>query len=489
MGCISTKSVPSINNHSEPKHIKYLSLGKPNDVFWGIGIENETYLQFAKKKIHKGSFIKNNFSRERYSVAYFNDYRAGFVGDCIKKITHNMDYEIPIYLNSHSFTNTDKNNQPKKMYTKQCEPNQKFSGKTLQEYIEEIDEEYKRDYSKTFIFDGDSIEFTTLNFYKTNVNDCVDQLKLYKRKFLEKINNIFEEHKIFENYGRVIFPEINNGFVSFMTNLNNISICNNSTYHINITLPTLLDQKGFIKDKKNFIDIHMNAARSVQWIEPFLVACYSSPDIFSVLSDKFSRGSQRLSFSRYISVCSYNTESKNTLIGKKLNDLHSSNVKWYQSLTKNSPYISLETIGYDINFNKFENHGLEFRFFDWFPEEYLEDVINILVLCMDYSSINIIKNPVNNDIWNDVCKNCIFLGTEFKLSAGVENYFLENYIPHYKKTFEYKQNVVSFLQEIVNILYKNRTDISQKLSPNMKCPIINDYNRKVFKEYKKCLNI
>jgi hypothetical protein len=328
-----------------------------------------------------------------------------------------------------------------------------------------------------------------LNFYKNNVKSCVEELIEYKKEFLEKVNNTFQKNDIFSTYGSVIFPEINHGFVKFMTNMYNVTICNNSTYHINITLPTKLDRDGKIRYRKKFIEEHMNAARGVQWIEPFLVALYGSPDIFSVLSEKFHKGSARLSFCRYVGLCNYNTEEKETILGKKLNDLDSSKVKWYNALTQGSPYIPLDTIGYDINFNKFENHGLEFRFFDWFPECYLEDIMNILVLVMDFSIRHKFKNPIRDDVWNEVCKGCVQQGNEYKLTKGIENHFIENFIPLESGTIEYNENIEVFFQSIVDMLYKHRTDISEKLSPNMSCPKIFNYNGDIWNKYKEILKV
>jgi hypothetical protein len=50
------------------KHTRYLSAYKPNDYFWGLGIENETYLQFSKTFAHPTSGIHTNHRPERYSV-------------------------------------------------------------------------------------------------------------------------------------------------------------------------------------------------------------------------------------------------------------------------------------------------------------------------------------------------------------------------------------------------------------------------------------
>ena len=53
------------------KHTRYLTSYKPNDVFWGLGIENETYLQFTKSFAHPTSGIHANHRPERYSVNYY----------------------------------------------------------------------------------------------------------------------------------------------------------------------------------------------------------------------------------------------------------------------------------------------------------------------------------------------------------------------------------------------------------------------------------
>ena len=55
------------------------------------------------------------------------------------KLSDNNEYTInlPLFLNSHSFEKTDIYNQPKTLYTKDCEPNPNFSGKTLMDVLTE----------------------------------------------------------------------------------------------------------------------------------------------------------------------------------------------------------------------------------------------------------------------------------------------------------------------------------------------------------------
>ena len=68
----------SEKEESYKKHKKYFNSYKPNDLFWGIGIENETYLEVSvpiEETKKSGAFFLNNHKRERYSVDYYNTYR------------------------------------------------------------------------------------------------------------------------------------------------------------------------------------------------------------------------------------------------------------------------------------------------------------------------------------------------------------------------------------------------------------------------------
>ena len=73
---VDPNSTVLMNTKQTPleKHKKYLSAYKPNDFFWGVGIENETYLEVSGKFYAKGSFFLENQSTERYSVNYFKNY-------------------------------------------------------------------------------------------------------------------------------------------------------------------------------------------------------------------------------------------------------------------------------------------------------------------------------------------------------------------------------------------------------------------------------
>lgn len=53
--------------------------------YWGIGLENETYLQFEDPLIVTGKFIHDNIGFERYSLDYTKCYQSGTLDPLLKK--------------------------------------------------------------------------------------------------------------------------------------------------------------------------------------------------------------------------------------------------------------------------------------------------------------------------------------------------------------------------------------------------------------------
>jgi hypothetical protein len=142
--------------------------------YWGLGIENESYLMFNNLVTVTKDFIINKQQRERYSVNYYNSYKPGIYDYCIKNIE--LQNKVPILINANSFMKTDIYNNHKTTYTKTPEPNPKFIGKTIYEFLCDEDPYFKNEYMKSYIFDGDTIEFISNNFYKTNINDVITNL-------------------------------------------------------------------------------------------------------------------------------------------------------------------------------------------------------------------------------------------------------------------------------------------------------------------------
>jgi hypothetical protein len=393
---------------SDPeKHTRYLTKYKPNDLFWGIGIENETYLQFSKPFLHPTTGIHLNHRPERYSVNYYVGLDETYKHH-IKELfpLANTHYQVPIYVNSHTFQKTDASGNHQTTYEKVPQPNPQFSGKTIHEILCEANpEQFEHKFKVNYTYDGDTLEFMTQNFYKAKVNDVIKELIDEKTLYIKALNQIFNKRQIFNTYGSLIYPLRNEPFVTYLTNLKNVAIFNNGTYHINLTLPTQLGSDAMPIDNEAFVQNHKSLIRYIQLLEPFLIAIYGTPDPFSEVSPKYSRASQRCAVSRYIGIGTYDTDSM--LTGKILNmpveEYTQSKLDhwWYNIYNKTSNYIPLPKIGVDINFKKHGVHGIEIRFLEWFPEERLKPLMNFLVHLCDYSLKNGDPgNPVTDPLWN-----------------------------------------------------------------------------------------
>jgi len=480
-----------IGNNQIDKHLKYLSKYGGGELYWGLGIENEVYLEFDKKIAVDNSFFLNNHKSERYSVNYFKNYKDNkyleeaflfYLNEYLKeeKKDRNKDgykdgYKdknkenniiLPFLINSHSFSKTDKNNNPTKLYTTKNQDNPDFNGKLLLDEIIEDNKYLKESMNYNWLFDGDTIEFTTNNFYKAKLNDVFQELYNNKKYFIDNLNDVFIKKNIFQKYGPIKYMENNHPFSIYLTNSNNISMFNNGTLNYNITLPTELDENGKIKNKKKFIEEHSRAIKIIQWMEPFILAVYGAPDPFSLMEkfshkDKFSKSSQRCAVSRYISIGTYNCDKMEPgkILLKKIDDLecNKNSYWWFHEYYKDNAYKKLDIIGMDINFNKHFNHGIELRFFDHIVDEKdLEKSFEFIIYLMDYilsvdpEKIDNFKCSSESKVWNKFVLNTLKYGKTYELN------------PIEKKIYEsifnikiYKDSVEDIYEEIfLNLLLK-----------------------------------
>ena len=457
------------------KHKIYKDKYIENDLYWGIGIENEVYLEFENKRKISKDFFMNNHKRERYSVDYFSNYKKEDLDNSFLYIMNNKFInlnvknnliEIPLLLNSNSFTKTDSENNSTRMYTKKNEENPKFNGKTLIEELIEKNEYIKNTYEKNWLFDGDTIEFKTNNFYNTKLSNVIDELINSKKEFINNLNQTFEKHNIFKSYGKLKIMEKNHPFSIYNTNLNNISMFNNGTLHYNITLPTELNEYKNIKYKTKFIEDHKKAIKIIQLFEPFLLSVYCSKDFFATLSNydnkfKFSNSSQRCAVSRYIGIGTYDTDlmEENKILTKKISDLSVSKLDYWWMKLYDSSYNNLEEIGLDINFNKHFNHGIEIRFFDYIIDEKkiiesFEFIIYLMDFILEYD-INL-ENPIKNKIWNNLVLNSIKYGDKYLLNSEEKKIYenLFNIKLNKYNINEIYYEIYEFLTSKFNKLYK-----------------------------------
>ena len=101
------------------KHKKYKHMYGKNELYWGVGIENELYLEFDKKISISQTFLKNNHKRERYSVDYFDSYKKSAIESAFDEHLQHISEPItlPLLVNSHSFMYTDAENNHQTTYT------------------------------------------------------------------------------------------------------------------------------------------------------------------------------------------------------------------------------------------------------------------------------------------------------------------------------------------------------------------------------------
>jgi hypothetical protein len=457
--------------NSAEKHKKYIQYYNSNEIYWGLGIENEIYLEFNKKKLFTKDFFLKNHKRERYSVNYFSNYKDIFTtesfNESFNELNKNDMVELPIILNSHSFLYTDLNNNSKKIYSKSGEPNPNFLGKTLDEEIMEFNKYFKETTNKLWLYDGDTFEFTTIKFYNSKLENVINELYEIKNEFILNLQKFQEKKNFFLNYGKIQFMQENYPFSVHLTNYDNIGIFNNGTLHYNITLPTQLNNNKMILDKKKFINDHKKAIKIIQYFEPLIISVYNTPDYFSSLKNfknntMYSSCSQRCAVSRYIGIGTYNTdlmlEGKILTVGtKQYNNIEN---WWYKKFHEGSAYNKLDEIGLDINFNKHYNHGIEIRFFDHITDEKLikesfEFIIYLIDFILDYEYD--LDNPLFNNIWNNLVYNVMRNGKKYILSSDEIKLFNEILNIDLKEL-----NIFNVYYEIFHFLKNKYNDVKKE---------------------------
>jgi len=407
------------------KHKKYEIAYKANDFYWGLGVEHETYIETSKLKQITLKELKENRVAERYCVDYYSVYNKESLNTSLDGLFE-VDQKIllPILLNSHTFQKTDINGEHRLTFERVPKPNKHFLGETFFEWIKKENPNiFAEDYEKSYIFDGDTIEFMTQKFYKATIQDVVDELTLVEKEFMRALNSLPREG-ILKTYGPFQIAKENYPFVSYLTNLKNNAMFNNGTIHINVTLPTRLNEKAKIADFDLFRKQHQNYARAIQWISPLLVARYGAHDPLCESKTnglKYSAGSQRVAVSRYIGLGTYDTDKME--IGKILTRDRDTleDIDWYKSFHNKVDYTFLNKLGMDINFNKHYCHGLEFRILESVPLNDLQDILYNIVHLADFSLDVTLMNPKKSQLWHKIAENCIHNGCGYFMDPSDQN--------------------------------------------------------------------
>ena len=136
--------------------MKYHEFHRLNDLYWGIGIENETYV-VLNSVLTSGSYIATHHNPEPSRI----DYEQSYQKLAFTKLGNDV-YEVPFYINSYS-----------------------LRGDFHREFMSQNPD---LEWDDAFSYDGDHIEFTTQNFYKTTVGDAIKELLDLKRQFIQCLN-------------------------------------------------------------------------------------------------------------------------------------------------------------------------------------------------------------------------------------------------------------------------------------------------------------
>lgn len=418
--------------------------------YWGIGLENETYLQFEDPLIVSGEFIQEKIGFEKYSIDYRKCYKPESLAPVLKKaFSLNESYKVSRMMNSHSLEKLDINYQHKTLspikplidtengeVRAQPLENPEYLGKSIMELFLE-DQPYNiqsmiTQRNKTMgsvHFDGDSIEFVTKYFENRTIADSCKELKATKKLFLDKIN----ESSVLKE--KLNFPDYNNGLNMFMTNQENLVLFNNGTYHFHITLPSLTEDSRIV-DYNDFEKTHANAIYLLQWFEPFFIATLGSPDIMGVISDKFTLdkkftlGSMRNAMSRYIGVGTYNKAMpKGKILTYNVDEFRKllkfekeENIWWRDQIEADMEYEMLSELGLDFNQEKMYQSGFEFRSFDEFPAEYLNDVLfSIILICEHSLNLPDIQWGHDSAAWNNLVFKTLKMGYLAEIDEAEKN--------------------------------------------------------------------
>lgn len=390
-----------------------------NKYYWGIGLENETYMQFEESLVVSGAFIQEKIGCERYSIDYRKCYKSGNLASVLEAaFAENKNYTISRMINSHSLDKLDLNYQHQTLpFTKPLVDNPEYLGKSILENFLE-NQPYniqsmltqKNNPMGSVNFDGDSIEFVTKYFENRTIEESCDELRATKQLFLDKVN----ESSVLK--GKLNFPKYNIGLNMFMSNQENVVLFNNGTYHFHITLPTLTENSRIV-DYPKFDATHSNAIYLLQWFEPLFIATLGSPDIMGVISEKhdlpekFALGSMRNAMSRYTGVGTFNKAmAKGKVLTYHVEEFRKllkfdkeENIWWRDQVELDLGYELLADIGLDFNQEKMYQSGFEFRSFDEFPSTYLNDVLLAIILICEHS-LNLPNVTWGHDsvVWNNL---------------------------------------------------------------------------------------
>jgi hypothetical protein len=480
--------------------------------YWGIGLENETYLQIHEDFSVHGQFIKEKMGRERYSIDYLKCYKEGVLNRILSSTFENeKSYFVSRMMNSHSLEKLDTNYEHKTILSAPpLKDNPKYSGESILElFLKNQPHQIKSMLTQKdnpmgcVLFDGDTVEFVTKYFENRIVDETVQELKASKQLFLDALNN----SGIFSN--KLSYPAYNFGINMFMSNQNNLVLFNNGTFHFHFTLPTsTIDSK--IEDYQAFDEMHKKAIYLLQWVEPLFITTLGSPDIFAAATsikptgDLFAGGSMRNAMSRYTGIGTYHDSMPKGKVltypvdefRKLLKFKKEDCIWWRDQIEQNMSYQLLNDLGLDFNREKLYQSGFEFRSFDEFPITHLTAVLQAIVLVCEHAChLNDVSWSHDHLSWNNMVYRSLRDGYETTIDPSeiAEVLLVFGISESEKSKFSNCQLLSDFFFKLLEVLfskYVSENSIIDSLlgSPMESAPSWENFNQYQFEQHLKQLS-
>lgn len=418
------------------KHQRYQTAYQRFGWFWGLGVEHETYMATTQTRTVR-TIDGPAMRPERYSVSYYAAYRPGALRAALDRtLADTSGLVVPVLANSHSATHCDVFGEHRTTYEKVPKPNPRYGGRTMWEWAQDYSPWLRAQMGQAYMWDGDTVEFMTQNFYCATVERVLAELEEAETRFSAEMA-VLPRTGLLAAYGplRLATPR-NEPFATYLTHPRGVAMFNNGTLHVNVTLPTRLGWNRTPLWAMEFLEAHRALARLVQWLEPLWIARFGSPDPFAALGDvqdvcdgriaRFAAGSQRLAVSRYIGLGTFDTDRMPT--GKILQVPRGTAgpLPWYDWLYARTHYAALDVVGLDLNYNKHWAHGLELRFFDQMQMADLRVVLEQLVVLCDVALTvrgrhGIVANPRNSPSWVAAAGEALLEGRGWSVPAEYLN--------------------------------------------------------------------
>jgi len=380
---------------------------------------------------------------ERYSVNYYAAYQPealkAALADVLATATADSSgLTVPVLMNSHSWTHCDVMGEHRTTYERQPKPNPKYAGKTLADWAAEHSDWLRDELGRAYMWDGDTVEFMTQDFYCATVERVLSELAEAEERFVLELGRL-PRRGVLAAYGpfRLAAPE-NVPWATYLTAPRSVAMFNNGTIHVNVTLPTRLGWNRQPLWPRQFLEQHRALARLIQWLEPLWIAVYGSGDPFAVagvaprVADRFAAGSQRLAVSRYIGVGTFDTEAMPTGKILQIPRGDAGPLPWYDWLaTRATGYAPLDVIGLDLNYSKHWAHGLELRFFDQMPAAALREVLEGVVVLCDVARARLMRgrcavpDPRRSRVWQEAAGLALWEGAGWSVAPEFLNTLLE----------------------------------------------------------------